>query len=227
MITFKYVNIYKRVKMKARKIRGHKRRWRDIDLWIESNINLNLEDLKEHQRKYAKIRVHPWSGISVTNSKIPEPGRTTKAKILHGLIEIYESWKRELDGLGESYYLKLWLFEPKFSSSQVVCAIRNYLDFYENTFYKPDGIKEIRPEVYGLLTSKISTFDWEYRIDEYHMDEPGSPEIYEQIEDYEEDKKWFEQMLKKPHRITKIKGVAGEVIEMYSFEQGVVWLGQK
>ena len=122
--------------MKTKKVRGHRRRWSDIDRWVETHKNLNLEYLKEYQRDYAKIRVHPWSGISLTNSQTPEPTRQTKTKILSGLIEIYDSWKNELDKLGENYYLKIWLFEQRFASSQVVCALGDYLEFYENTFLK-------------------------------------------------------------------------------------------
>ncbi len=215
--------------MRTKKIRGHKRRWKDIDRWVETHKNIDLDYLNEYQRDYAKIRVHPWSGISLTNSLTPEPSRTTKIKIINGLIEIYDAWKRQLDKLGECYYLKIWLFEPRLSNSQVVCAIGDCMDFYENTFFKPDDSKELKPENYGLLKSEVSRFNWEYRFDEDHFDnsEPGSLELYATLEDFEEDKRWFEQMLKKPHRTTKFKKPIGEATESYSFKQGDVWLGEK
>ncbi|MCH2231317.1 MAG: hypothetical protein MK105_13325 [Crocinitomicaceae bacterium] len=215
--------------MKTKKVRGHRRRWSDIDRWVETHKNLNLEYLKEYQRDYAKIRVHPWSGVSLTNSQTPEPTRQTKTKILSGLIEIYDSWKNELDKLGENYYLKIWLFEPRFASSQVVCALGDYLDFYENTFYKPEKYKKLDPTNYGLIKDVIANFNWEYRLDEDHFDnsEPGDPELYATLADYEEDKRWYEKMLKKPHRTTKFKDPIGEATESYSFKKGNVWLGEK
>ena len=215
--------------MITKKIRGHKRRWNDIDQWVESHKNLNLDYLKKYQRDYAKIRVHPWSGISLTNSQTPEPKGETKTKILGGLLEIYDSWKTELDKLGENYYLKIWLFEPRFASSQVVCAIGDYLEFYEKTFYKPEDSKELHPENYGPLKSEIENFNWEYRLDEDHFDnsEPGDPELYATLADYEEDKRRFEKMLKKPHRTTKFKEQIGQATESYSFKKGDVWLGEK
>lgn len=76
--------------MKTKKIRGHKRRWNEIDRWVEFNKNLDFDYLKKYQRDYAKITVHPWSGISVTNNQIPEPAGTTKIKTLNGLIEIHD-----------------------------------------------------------------------------------------------------------------------------------------
>lgn len=215
--------------MKTKKIRGHRRRWSDIDHWVETHKNLDLDYLNEYQKDYAKIRVHPWSGISLTNSQTPEPKRQTKSKILSGLIEIYDSWKKQLDKLDKSYYLRIWLFEPRFANSQVVCAIGDYLDFYENTFYKPDESKKLNLENYGQLKIEMGNFNWEYRLDEDHFDnsEPGDLELYATLADYEEDKRWFEKMLKKPHRTTKFKEPIGEATESYSFKKGDVWLGEK
>lgn len=215
--------------MKTKKIRGHKRRWNDIDRWVETHKNLNLDYLKKYQRDYAKIRVHPWSGIPLTNSQIPEPKGLTKSKILNGLIYIHDSWKGKLDKLGENYYLKIWLFEPRLSSSQVVCAIGDYLDFYENTFYKPKESKKFYPENYGQVKSEIENFNWEYRLDEEHFDnsEPGDPELYSTLADYEEAKRWLEKMLKKPHKTTIFIEPIGKATESYSFIKGDVWLGGK
>ncbi len=217
--------------MKTKKIRGHKRRWKEIESWRLDNLDLNLTDylLNERDRCYSKIRVHPWSGISLTNSITPKPTRKTKQKILKGLLDIYEDWKSQLDKLGQPYYLKIWLFEPRFSQSQVVCAIGDSVDFYENTFFKPDESKKLNPEKYGQLQDEIENFNWEYRLDEDHFDnsELGDPELYATLADYEEDKKWFEKMLKKPHRTTKFKEPIGEATESYSFKKGDVWLGEK
>src|SRR5690606_35565435 len=112
---------------------------------------------------------------------------------------------------------------------QVVCAIGDYLDFYENTFYKPDESKKLNPEIYRQLNNEIGNFNWEYRLDKDHFDnsEPGYPELFATLADYEEDKRWFEKMLKKPHRITKFKVPIGEATESYSFKKGDVWLGEK
>ncbi|MEM9023825.1 MAG: hypothetical protein AAGB22_08780, partial [Bacteroidota bacterium] len=63
--------------------------------------------MKEHQRFHTKILVHPWNGLTLTNSQAPEPSGATRAKMLQCLLEIYGSWKQELDQLGESHYLKI------------------------------------------------------------------------------------------------------------------------
>jgi len=215
--------------MKIRKIRGHRRRWNDIEKWIINHKHLNLDFLKDYQRDYAKIRVHPWSGLALCNSIIPEPKHETRKRMISGLIEIYDSWKTTLDKLDEPYYLKIWLFDQRFSKSQVVCAIGEYIDFYENTFYKPDSSKKLTPENYGHLEKQISEFKWEYRLDEDHFDnsELDKLDLYVSIADFEDEKRYFAKMLKKTHRTTTFEEPIGDATELYSFKKGNVWLGQK
>lgn len=215
--------------MKTKKIRGHRRKWKEIELWVESKKHLDIDYLKHSQRDYTKIRVHPWSGISLNDWQPKEPNGKTKSKMLEGLFEIYESWDKQLKQLNVPYYLKIWLYEPRFSNSQVVCAIGEFLDFYEITFFKPDQTKKLNHRNYGNLSNSIETFDWEYRLDEDHFNntEIGNEEDYWSAEDYLAQKKWFEKKLKKPHRKLEAKQPTGEITEYYSFKQGVVWLGEK
>ena len=153
--------------MRQKKIRGHNRRQKKIDNWRLDYISVDLPDylLNERNRFYAKIRVHPWSGLDI-NSLTPQPNGKTKQKMLLGLLDIYEDWKNQLDKLGRPYYLKIWLFEPRFSRSQVVCAIGESLDFYENTFFKPETIKELNFNAYGELKTRLQNLNWDYRLDE-------------------------------------------------------------
>lgn len=211
------------------KVRGHRRRWKDISRWVETNKNLDLDLLKQYQRDYVKIRLHPWGGVYSAFYNIPEPKRKTKTKILEGLIEIYDSWKTELDKLGEDYYLKIWLFEPRFSNSQVVCAIGDRLNFYKNTFHKPEEIRNLNPDNYSRIKDDIASFNWEHRLDEDHFDnnEIGEPEDFISLKDFEENKKWFNRIMKKPHSTTKYSEPIGGATEVYSFKKGDVWLGEK
>lgn len=149
--------------------------------------------------------------------------------MLEGLIQIYDVWRDKLDQLNEPYYLKLWLFEPHFSNSQVVCAIGESIHSYDETFYKPESKKPLQPKYYGELNSQISEFTWDYYLDEEHWNnsEPGSPEEYASADDFEEVAKRFRKMMKKPHRTTNFPEPVGEATEYYSFKKGDVWLGEK
>ena len=216
--------------MKIRKIRGHKRRWEQIENWKNSNLNLDLDYLKEYERDYTKIRIHPWNGLSLIKSIYPEPKRQTKQKILNGLFEIYDQWKNQLDKLGKPYYLKIWLYDNRFSMSQVVCATGEYVAFYEKTFNKSDKGKSINYNEYNkLLQPRMEQFNWDCHLDEDHFDNSalGQPEEYGSIEDYLESKIWFEKLMKKPHKTVKFKEPIGEIVESYLFEKGNVWIGEK
>lgn len=217
--------------MRQKKIRGHKRRWKTIENWRLDNLNFDLPDflLKKRDRNYEKIGVHPWSGLSLTNSIVPEPNGKTKQKILNGLLDIYDDWKNQLDKLRQPYYLKIWLYEPRFSQSQIVCAIGENIDFYSNTFFKQEKTEYLNIDNYGVLNSRLENFVWEARLDEDFIDNVaiGEPENYASIQDFEESKKWFEKMLLKKHRKFVLENSTVVDFECYGFEKGIVWLGER
>ncbi len=212
---------------RIRKIRGHRKKWKDIDNWVERCKSLDLNYLQSRERDYVKIWVHPRSGISVTNSEIAQPGGETKKRILQGLIDIHNSWKSTLDEMGEPYYLKIWLFDPFFSRSQVVCAIRSNMNFYETTFYQPEQPKMLVPAHYGKLADQMARFNWDYHWDEFQFSqaELGEPEDYASPEDYLGQKQWFDNLMKKPLRRFEQQNSVGETFEVFGYHQGTVWIG--
>ena len=218
-----------RNRMKTKKTRGHKRIWNDIEKWKNANLNLDVDKLRQYEKNYVKIWIHPFSSISLTNSIYPEPKAETKKRILNGLIDIYESWEQQLNKLNEPYYLKIWLFMPRFSKSQVVCSIGNSIDLYKNTFSTPENVIPFKNNYIGIIKNRMETFSWEHRIDEEFLDntEIGNPEDYATLKDYQENKKWLEAKLKKPHRKTIYKNPIGDLTESYAFKLGEVWLGEK
>lgn len=213
--------------MKQQKIRGHKRRHRHIEEWKLENLNLRFDLIEKYNGDHIDIVVHPWCDISIINSKIPEPKAKTKELMLIGLIDIYESWKKQLDELGQPYYLKIWLYEPRFSKSQVVCGVGEKIEYYKNVFSKPDENKKLKPNNYGKLKGKIESFNWNYYLDEDNYDntEVGESEMYASRQEYEDTKKWFAKLLKKPHRTNKFKDSIGDLTESYSFKRGDIWVG--
>ncbi|GAB3810671.1 hypothetical protein [Pontibacter rugosus] len=215
--------------MKSQKVRGHKRRHKQVEQWRRKNLELDLDYLKRNGSDHIDIIVHPWCDNSITKSSIPEPNRKIKQEILNGLLDIYDSWKIQLDQLGQPYYLKIWLYEPRFSKSQVVCAIGDNIKDYENIFYKSVKEKALKTRNYGNLKDRLEQFNWEYYLDEDRYDncEIGEPEHYVSQQDFEEAKVWFEKQLKKPHRSEKLKEPIGNITEVYSFKRGSLWLGMK
>jgi hypothetical protein len=212
--------------MRKKKIRGHKRRYTKIEAWKRNNLYLRLDWLNRDSVGYVKIRTPTWGNLSLINSEIPVPKGETKQLIVSGLMDIYYSWKAQLQQLEKPFYLKIWLCEPRFLNSQVVCAIGDKIEYYENLFFKPDNSKVLPVNTYGKLIIKLEKFAVEYYLDEDHFrnDEVGNPNSYSSQKDYLETKKWFTKLLKKPHRTVSFEEEIHGFTELYSFKKGDLWI---
>lgn len=218
------------MKVKYKKIRGKNRRLRAIAQWIKSNERLDINALKEYQRDYVKFWVEPWSNLAVTNSVYPQPEGIFRERFLAGLAHIYCQWKAQLDNLSQPYYLKIWLFENDLKRSQVVCAIGESLNFYDNNFQK---IQQDNSLLQSLDFNEneqnfLMKFTWEKmrEIDVVFYDYVAEPKVYSSYEGYLRDKKWFESL-----EITALEKVYGNspsspYAYYYLIEKGKVWLGE-
>jgi hypothetical protein len=213
--------------MRQRKIRGHKKILKQIEEWRLENLELNLEYVKSNERGRIDVIVHPWCDISILNSAFPEPKGLSRQKILSGLLDIYDNWKIQLENSGQPYYLKLWLFEPRFSRSQVVCALSNSLDYYKFTFHKPDYSVQLDPKKYGKLKTRISKLNWDFRLDEdcHNNSDVGEKELYASVKDFEEATRWYNHLLKRPHRIETPEQKIDDIDQLHFFKRGYVWIG--
>ena len=207
--------------MKIRKIRGHNRRLKQIDNWVTNCKKLDLTSLKEYKREYVKFWVHPWSGISLKNSSYPQPKRLARKKLLEGLIEIYQNWKQQLDQSGEEYYLKIWLFSPNLSKSQVVCAIGESKDNYNNAFSKTETFIKFN---INQFPNQLNHLNWESYLDELIVfkSDFSDPEMYATQKEFEEDQHYLSKKIKQSYKTSTID----EDI-LYHIKQGYVWVGSK
>ena len=112
-----------------KKVRGWKRRLRELDAFRRRHEALDPAWLGESGVRYVKVWLDPWSRLVPRN-----PPAWFQRRILAAFLQILSSWRRTLDATGEPYYLRLWLFDPEFHQSQVVAAVGSRIPFYENTF---------------------------------------------------------------------------------------------
>ncbi|NRT13645.1 hypothetical protein [Flavobacterium sp. 14A] len=120
---------------RTKKIRGHKKIQKRIQSWIEQNKTINIADFLANKYCFTHISFEPYFNISNNNSNIAEPKSKTRKKIILGLEEIYNNWKIELEKLNQPFFLKIYLFEPRISKSQVICAIgEEKIEYYESHF---------------------------------------------------------------------------------------------
>ncbi len=192
---------------------------KEIDHWVQSNKTLDIEYLKQRQREYVKVWVHPFSGIFILNSEFSPPKGKSRQKILEGIFTIYHSWKKQLDELEIPYYLKIWYFPHDVLKNQVVCAIGDFVDFYDVTFFKPEATKTFPEDTKGLT--------WEYRHQEHHIRESDieEPEMFGTYRDYLDYKKWIDGVMKNPKtRINTYQNEDGTKDTYYSIKECDVWI---
>ena len=212
--------------MKYKKIRGLKKKVAKIQNWVEEYLKLDIEQLSEYKYHYSKVYVQPWDNISLNNSQIPEPKGKTKKEILNGLEKIYDSWKVELEKSEKPYYLKIWIYEPRISKSQVVCAIGDRIEYYENLFEKVDYKKNNS----SFTNSLSSEFKWKSKIDEvqYWKSELLWPsEQYENIEECYSDRKLLKKLENGNYRKELIDNPNEEKDIIYFLKKGKIWVGEK
>lgn len=174
--------------IKYRKIRGLNRRKRAIEQWGDNRKSLNIELLNQEKRDYVKFRVQPWSRLPLGSSIYPQPTGDCKYLLIKNLQKIYQSWQDTLKGMQTPYYLQIWLFETYISRSQVVCAIEDYKDFYQNTFEPIDEQPEngIQSSIhYNANTEKyLGCHSWQLsrHIEAYDMTDEDSREMVQETD---------------------------------------------
>ncbi|MCC3307657.1 hypothetical protein [Psychrobacter sanguinis] len=164
-------------KIRYRKVRGINRRKRLINEWGEYYKTLDLNRLQQTNHDYAKLWVRPWSDSLLINSIPAEPTGELETLLIANLLKIYQSWENTLQQLDGPYYLAIWLFEQSISRSQVLCTIKEPMDFsnvFEPVERQPDdGIKS--SNYYNEQTAQfLDGYQWTlYRhIQFYNLADP-------------------------------------------------------
>jgi len=210
---------------RIKKIRGHKKIQNRIQSWIEHNKFLNVSDFLKNKYCYANVSFHPYFNISINNSNIAEPKTKTRKQIILGLQEIYNNWKTELDKLNQPYFLKIYLFEPRISKSQVICAIgKEKIEYYENFYRETDNKSDLNFQ--KILSAD---FKWKTHSDDdiYSEQELLTPESYYHIEeDYNYCKRLLKKLQKKNFTKIKTEDEYGEDY-LYYVPKGKVLIGGK
>lgn len=69
---------------KKKKIRGWKRHKRKIERWKQNAINLDMDYLRNYQRQYEKLWIHPFYKLERRN-----PPNWYQSLLLDAMIEVY------------------------------------------------------------------------------------------------------------------------------------------
>jgi hypothetical protein len=137
---------------RQKKIRGWKRRMRELDRWAAEHAQLDLSRLLSVGDTSAEIWFERWP--------TPFPLRVRRRMVQH-LAEIHDSWLAQLRAWGEPFYLGLWIFEPDFKRTQVCAAVgRMAADLRERHL----GSAAPPPSLYHAHPCDLRRFAWTYDL---------------------------------------------------------------
>jgi len=199
-----------------KKIRGWKRRIKQIEQWKQRHIDLDIELLSRNNRDYVKLWINPFYRLTRRN-----PPMWYSRLILEAMIKVYQSWSQQMKSLNEPFYLKIWLYNPNFIESQIVVAFRECIDYYDNTFDKSNDIKAFPSHLYGKKVD-LQEFKWELAID---SDNYWLSDLREDIPLGFKTDKDIEVIKNKAYKNETVNFSYGEDT-VYKVKVGDVWLGE-
>jgi hypothetical protein len=213
--------------VKQKKIRGLRRRQKELNRWRGFHKELNTERLRENGYVYAKAKFGPWANLF---TETPYPSGYRK-QLFSNLIEFYFNWKRTLDKDFEQYYLKIWLFYPRFIDSQVVAAIGDKVEYYESLFGIEQQEKAFPVSAFNHELANIARFDWQTSIDEDYYSETEFTDVdistYRDPKDYYADQRFYRSLLEENVPFGLIKNEqTGKEERLFRKKRGGLWIGE-
>lgn len=192
-----------------KKVRGWKRRVRQLERFAQTHSRLDPVMLEERERQYVKLWIDPWDRFVKRN-----PPVWYRRLALAAMAEIYQKWEEQLRGTGEPFYLALWLYHPRFHETQVVAAIGGMLGFYEKTF-TPRALQPLPQEFLANQSFNADLFDWQTCSDDDYIFE--EPEYMTESE--------IARLVATAAETTVLEE-DGESRRLFSIRRGVVWVGR-
>jgi hypothetical protein len=183
----------------------------------DSEHKLNIGFLKKE--KYYNYEIEEWYG-----EEFGIKGELRK-NIIETLLKTYFEWKNELDKLNKEYYLAIWLYNPRMLKSEIVCAIDEKVNYYENeSFLASNKNSEFDLNQFGVLSTELQKFTWDRKIDldSVHEWEINFPkEQYESEKEYNKDQKFYNKLIREKFHVLEKDNE-----KIYFHPKGDVWIGK-
>lgn len=188
-----------------KKVRGWKRRLRELERFRLAHRELNLDALRRSEYEYVKLWLDPWSRL------VPrDPPVWFRRRVLAAFLDILASWQRTLEASGEPFYLRLWLFYPRFHRTQVVAAVGDRIAWYRNTFEAAPGARPLPPHLRDPAY-ELDALQWEPCLDTDVL-----------LEDDALDSRELGRIQRRASRVEQTSW--GKTL--FLFDRGFVWLGR-
>lgn len=144
-----------------KKIRGWKRRIKEIDRWFEAYKMPDLDRFKARGEAYVKIRISPWNLVC---ERVP-PNWYFRL-IARKLVLIHDLWKDIFESEQIPYDLQIWLNYPNTIRSQIVCAKVDSYGKTRDDYYRKSVRNEMLPKMWADGMQELKKFSWQQYDDE-------------------------------------------------------------
>jgi hypothetical protein len=189
-----------------KKVRGLKRNIAQAERLLYAQRQLDMTALEDGGYTYVKMTVAPWYNLVKRNPPI-----WYRRRVLRAMMAVYDAWDEQLQRCGQPYYLKIWLFHPRFWQTQVVAAVGDRIVWYTNQFAASPGTSPGDLLLYDTPDTGINRLHWQPHADEDYFDEDSgySPQELAQLE----------------RQADAVEMVYGR--RLFRFRRGTVWLGER
>jgi hypothetical protein len=212
--------------MLSKKIRGLKRRQRDIDSWTKFHKSIDMDRLKQNGYVYAKAKVGPWANLF--NDR-PYPA-DFRRQLLTNLIDFYFNWRHALDLEFDKYYLKLWVQYPRFIDSQLIAAVGDRIDHYDKFEQIEVEHREFPVREFQNEKERIIKFNWQVYsdIDTYWESEFTQTKLedFHSPEDYFANQRLFNKLIRDNTPSRLITDEEGNSQRLFYKRKGLLWIGE-
>ena len=193
-----------------KKIRGWNRRIKQLDAWQKQNEIPNLTHFDERNEVYVKIWLSPWYRLVKR-----QPPMWFQRQILMRMLNVMSSWRRHFETHNQPFDLQIWLFQPNFIISEIVCArVRAWGEKRDN-YFENDGENKPFPHVL-FLNEALKTMTWDSRFFENTL--------RKKEDDLDND--FIKTLIKKGWREEIILQNTVNEDVMYSLKNADVWVGR-
>ena len=124
--------------MSKKHLRGIRRHFRAHQQRAAQPVELNISRITTYRIDYQRLGVHPWYDHQ-------KPPVRFRQLWLARLVADFYCWQTQLRQRYSSFYLAVWLHEPRFGQSELVAAVADRQRHYETLFGDDQAFRTVPP----------------------------------------------------------------------------------
>ena len=194
----------------TQKVRGWRRRIKALDAWQKRCETPDFDRFENRKEDYIKLYIHPWYALQKR-----QPPAKFQREILKRMLQLMHTWNEHFKAHNQPFDLQMWLFQPNFISSEIVCAkVENWGEKRDN-YFKLETENKPFPHLH-FQNKDLENLTWDLRFFE---------NVLQKKEDNLDDI-FIQSLLKEGYKSEIILQGSDTEDVMYSKKDSDVWIGR-